>query len=431
MLHTKRQIVKNLIHFIVIFFVVYFIVDEFYGMYSNYVFFIYPYKYGNYDAIVYDTTEKDFKEQFTTENIAETALIGSPSLECKFICKENEYFEFRECTTSASMSPSLQDITDVALRGELVKKDDKLLHSEDTILLSDAVAMRIGAEIGDTVYLQCYSSITEGESEGDFQYHFDLDLKYAFKVGAIYRENLRVGRAVITMPKMKKMKAENRPDLEYQDNVMKYISTAYVRFKDLKKGTEELENYIPTHNMSYIYYGEKWKEYLDEFQYESYEDYTLSMRQSYFQIYELREDLLAYAENSIVINTNVIVFKTILAAAAVTLLFISQNYKILKLNRKSFGILSAAGMRRIKIFLYIAVTSLMEQIVILLLTYFVMYGVYLYHPTPETGNIFTLFVTVRAYTPLLIGTAAASVLSGLFAVRMVSKKKIQEALTAE
>lgn len=67
------------------FFLVLYIVDDFYGKYSNYAFFIHPFKYGNFDTIVYETTEKDLEEQITKENIAGKASITLPLLQCKYI----------------------------------------------------------------------------------------------------------------------------------------------------------------------------------------------------------------------------------------------------------------------------------------------------------------------------------------------------------
>ena len=60
-LYSKQQIVKSLLHFIALFVIIFYILDNFYRMYSNYVFFTGPYRYGKFDAIVYDSTEKDFE----------------------------------------------------------------------------------------------------------------------------------------------------------------------------------------------------------------------------------------------------------------------------------------------------------------------------------------------------------------------------------
>ena len=430
-LNSKRQLIKSLFHFVLIFFMVYYVVHDFYGMYSNYAFFIHPYKYGNFDAIVYETTEKDLDEQFTKENIAGKASSSASFIECKFICGSKEFFQYGACRTVGLPGNDFQSMTDVALHGQLIKKDDRLLHNDDTIILSEAIAMRIGAHVGDTVYIQCYTSVKDTETEGNFEYHFDSDRKYGFKVGAIYRENSFIGRAVITIPKLKEIILENYPERKNQDNVVKYLYATYIRFYDLQKGLAELENYIPTHVYSYEAYGDDWKAHLPEFDYSSYKNYSESMLNGNLRRYQLRTDMLAHAENNTVINTNVILFKTILATVTILLLFINQNYKILKLNRKSFGILSSAGMRQRKVFFYIAVTSFVEQLVALLFTFLIMYTSYLIYARPEVDNIFTAFVTVRAYAPLVAGAVAASILSGIFAAWMVSKKKIQEALSAE
>lgn len=322
-------------------------------------------------------------------------------------------------------------MTDVALSGSLVKKENKLLHSEDTIILTDAIAMKIGADIGDTVSIQCYTSVTDTDREGFFDYHFDSNRKYTFQVGAIYRDNIIPLRAIIAMPKLKEIIIENYPERGHQDNVAKSFFMTFLKFKDVQSGMIETENFVPTYTLLQTKYGEDWKNHFDETDYGSYENYAESMRWGTYRRFAHREDLLALAERNMVINTNVILFKTVLATAAISLLFISQNYKTLKLNRKSFGILSSTGMRQRKIFFYIAVTTFFEQLIIFVLTYCEMYRSFLLNARPENDKIFSVFVTVRAYGPLVAGAVAASILAGIFAAWMVSKKKIQEALSAE
>ena len=430
-LYTKRQTFKILIHVVVIFYIIFYVVNDFYGQYSNYAFFIHPFKYGNFDTIVYETTEKDLEEQITKENITGKASISVPLLQCKYICNDKEFFEYGACAMGGFTGESFQSMTDVALSGSLVKKDNELLHAEDTILLTDAIAMKIGADVGDTVSIQCYTSVSDTEREGFFNYHFDSDRKYAFKVGAIYRDNIIPLRAIIAMPELKEIIIENYPEREKQDNVAKSLFMTFIKYKDFQSGILETENFVPIYTSLQIEYGEDWKNYLDETDYGSYENYAESMRYGTYRRFAHREDLLALAESNMVINTNAILFKTVLATAAISLLFISQNYKTLKLNRKSFGILSSSGMRQRKIFFYVGITSFIEQLAALGLSFLKMYMSYLSYARPENDKIFSVFVTVRAYGPLVIGAVAASILAGIFAAWMVSKKKIQEALSAE
>jgi len=438
-LYSKQQIVKSLLHFIALFIIIFYILDNFYGMYSNYVFFTGPYRYGKFDAIVYDSTEKDFESQFTKENIAEIIPLSTSLLDCKFLYGSNEYFDELSPSTTCNIAgyygTSLEPVTDTVLSGCTIKKNDKLLAADDAILLSDAIAMRIKADVGDTVALKCYTSVTETEEEGFFKYHFDSDQEYRFKIAAVYQTNMISARAVLKISALKEIVTESYPERENQENVFQSFFQTYVTFYDIEKGIPELERYIPTDTMVFQKYGEDWKEHIGDFYKNdmTYDDYASSVLQSGNdnRKYELRKVKLAYAEKNTVVDFSVILFQTILSTAAVSLLFINQDYKSLKLNRKNFGILSSFGMQRSKLFFYIFTRSLFKQILIFVLSYFVMYALFLYHASPETGHVFNDFVMRHSYVPLVIGAFVSSAASGYFAIHMVSKTKMLEALSAQ
>ncbi len=314
--------------------------------------------------------------------------------------------------------------------------DEDILTRDDAILVTDEIASHINAKVGDTIYLKCWTSVSETDQEEDFQYHFDTDKEYPFVIGAIYKNNQMVTyAAIIQNDVLRRIISDNYSD-RYKDEQREVwlnneLGTVYVKFADREQGFKELDSYVPTEMILYEEYGDEWKTHISELHYESYDAYESEQLDMHSKYCRTRQSQIVATEKMMILNTKAIVFYTILITVAVSLIGIGNNYKRLKLNRKSIGVLVSAGMHPRKVFVYVSVISFLEQMLILLITYLIFTAESLLFGTPSAAETVTWEVTKGTYTPLVIAAIVSSVVAGIFSVIMISKKKLLEALSAE
>lgn len=442
-LSSKRQRIKSILSFIGVFIIIFFVLISFTNIYSNYICNVVPFKDAKYDVELQETTQKDIEELYTMSNVEKYVTINTAFIEPQFRCGDKTHFDHGGTQTVVSTHNKLSDVAELIMSGDMIDWDMEILERDDAIMLKDTVAYGIGADVGDTVYLKCWTSISETEREGYFHYNFDTDKEYAFVVGAIYRKPIVVmsDGAIIQNSAKRKIILENYSErFKYGHDeklVHSFCDWAFIKFKDEVKGLQETKNHIPSYKRAYYDYGDEWKEHInpDEYDYESYEDYAENYIEQvnsgrWTPLYKTRKFQLAEVERDTVQNTKTILFYTVLVTAVVPLIYIGKNYKRLKMVRKSIGILVSGGMSSRRVFEYITVTTFLEQIFMFLIVYLMQFIVVLLEPMGGAESI-SWYVVRSAYLPILIAVIISSVITGLFAAYMVSKKKLLEALTAE
>lgn len=315
-LNSKKQFIKSSIHLIVIFLIVSYIMQSFFLTYSSYIRYVWPIKYAEYDVQVQSTTEKDYREQIDQNNVEAEVMFSNPMLRGKFIHGKRGYYNKNNLEANnvygVSLGEPLRTVVDLILPGCIIKKDDNLLSLENAVLLADVIAVKIGAKVGDTVYMQLPVTEVIKLDDKDKDGFYD-DLKYEFKVAAIYRET-NIGNAIVHDSIYHKI-GKDLIGAAYNERYFDFKNYVFIKFKDAASGMKEVEKFIPTDLNSFVNHGDNWKQDPSS---ESYLKYAKSN-------YRTRSQLLSMTEQESIIDTKVIIFQTILVTVAISLLYINKN----------------------------------------------------------------------------------------------------------
>lgn len=421
-LHSKKQLIKSLIHLIAIFLIVSYIMQSFFLTYSSYIRYVWPIKYAKYDVQVLFTTEKEYREQIDQNNVEAEVMFTNAMLRGKFIHGNKEYYNLNYLEANnvygVSLDEPLRTVVDIILPGCIINKDDNLLSLDNAILLSDIIAVKIGAKVGDTVYMQLPVTEVIKLDDKDKDGFYD-DLKYEFKVAAVYRET-NIGNAIVHDSIYQKI-GKDLIGAAYNERYFDFKNYVFIKFNDVSSGMNEVETFIPTDLNSYVNHGDNWK------QDPSSEFYLKNARSNY----RTRSQLLASVEQDSVIDTKVIIFQTLLITIAISLLYINKNYKALKLNRNSFGILSSSGFPRKKIVIYIFTSTMVQQVIILALSHLFLSIKYWISGSWQISLIYNPLVIENMYKPFILSILLTTLVSGFFALHTLRKNKLLEALSTE
>lgn len=435
-IYSKKQILKSILSFFCVIFVLGYIMTSFAEMYADYSYYVLPYKNAQYDVVLSDLTQEELENQFTMNNINKYVTMSSSTINPSFRSDNNTFFIHEDLTATKVISSKndLNEIVDFIFKDSLLSIDKKNLNMDNAIIISDQLAFQLEANIGDLVYINCWSSVSE-KDDGSFVYEFENNYEYEFVVGAIYKDNLMISSsALISDYNMRSIISDNYND-RYDDEQQKVwvnnmYSEIFIEFSDKSLGKEETYKYIPIEKSLYYRYGEEWKFNFDENMiHVSYQDYVDDMLKNNNLYYTMKDSLIIKVERDSLLNTKTILFNFVIIFSAVTFIYIGKFYKQIKLIKKSIGIFVSEGMPIRKIFIYFFFTSLVEQLLslgILLFLQLIMFKIY---PTPINAEVLNMFVVKSTYFPLALSALLSSFVVSIFAVKNLSRKELLKAIS--
>lgn len=437
-IYSKKQILKSIVSFFCVLFILGNIMTSFAEMYADYSYYVKPYKDAQYDMVLSDLTKEEFENQFTMDNINKYITFFSSVINPRFRCRSRSFFinEDLNATKIISSNNNLNDVVNFVLKDSILSKDVNVLDKCNAIVITDELALQLDAQVGDKIYINCWTSVSE-TNEGTILYNFENDNEYEFILGAIYKDNLMVSSsAIICDSNMRIIVADNYSDRYRDEQHKEWIGNMYseifVEFIDKKVGIEETYKYIPIDKALYYRYGDEWKTNIKEnLIYDSYQDYVDDMLKNNNLYYTSKDTLTINAEKNSLLNTKTIVFNFLVVSLAVTLIYISKYYKQIKLSRKGIGILVSEGMPIKKVFVFIFLTSLLEQIFsmgLLLVLQTVMYKLY---PTPINAEVLNLYVIKFTYIPLVLSALFSSIMVSFFAASNLTRKELLKAVSGQ
>ena len=434
----KHRITAVII-FILLFVVQHFVTESFLMEYTSYYDLIGEYKSQPWDAVLYEANEIEVARQFSEDNIEDIIYQTIPSdlSGIKYKYKNNEYFPSgsERTNTSGYFGGTLKDFVRIVIGDMIIKKDNRLLEEPGTILLSDNIAAKIGADVGDEIYIQCPENtyINPGQDDYKVIHSFDGRKEYPFKVAAIYRYKVFPWYvAVISAEDIYNIHKDNYND-EIEEHSYERGWRAYIQFKDKDLGMQELKKYIPCDPNMFVQYYENWREHVSSSLYENYDEYAKRwlMMEPRYSRYDIRTEELAYREWESVVDTKTIVITAAVISLVFAVMFFIQNYRVMKLNYRGFGIMSACGMPGRVLFMYGALSTLLRQLSMMAISFLLLYGYQIFGKYPESGYNFCRGTLIGVYVPLLLSAVLSAILSGIVSYVHVSKKHMTEALSAE